>query len=255
MFSSTLIHVPHASVYIPAPLLSAYAACDIDKELLLMTDHFCDDLFSAGVEMLCAPVSRLVCDVERFINDEDEIMSVYGMGAVYTKCSDGTPLRKVSEDERQYLLQAYYRPHHAKLTEAVDKRLSAFGYCIIIDGHSFSANPLPYEEDQSADRPDICIGSDSFHTSAELRDFAVSFFRQLGYRVEVNRPFSGSLVPLKHYGKEKAVSSVMVEIKRSLYMTEDAVKTGNYPSVKKDISDFIHEIEKCNYTKYSQKNN
>ncbi len=248
MFSSTLIHIPHASLHIPESLLSSYVA-DIKRELLLMTDYFCDDLFSAGVEMLCAPVSRLVCDVERFVNDEDEIMSAHGMGTIYTKCSDGAPLRRVSEEERQALLRAYYEPHHAKLTEAVDKRLSAFGHCTIIDGHSFSACPLPYEADQSADRPDICIGTDSFHTPTALRDFAVSFFRNCGYRVAVNRPFSGSLVPLEHYCKEKAVSSVMVEINRGLYMTADAVKSDNYRSVKKDISDFIHEIDEYSYTK------
>jgi N-formylglutamate amidohydrolase len=35
-----------------------------------------------------------------------------------------------------------------------------------------------------------------------------------------NTPFSGTFVPIKYYQKDERVSSIMIEIKRSLYMNE-----------------------------------
>lgn len=63
-----------------------------------MTDHYCDDLFDVGFDMVRACVSRLACDTERFRSDLDEVMSQKGMGAVYTTCSDGSELRRVTEN-------------------------------------------------------------------------------------------------------------------------------------------------------------
>ena len=37
---------------------------------------------------------------------------------------------------------------------------------------------------------------------------------------EMNRPFSGSIVPSRYYGRDRRVASIMVEVNRSLYMDE-----------------------------------
>lgn len=50
-----------------------------------MTDAFTDDLFHfdiPGMQEIIYPVSRLVVDSERFINDEEEPMSEKGMGVI-----------------------------------------------------------------------------------------------------------------------------------------------------------------------------
>ena len=90
-----LVHVPHSATYIPNEELQYFITSDLKRELLLMTDHHCDDLFTSECEMICFPISRLVCDPERFRNDENEIMAQRGMGAVYTSCSDGSELKQV----------------------------------------------------------------------------------------------------------------------------------------------------------------
>jgi len=57
-----------------------------------MTDAFTDDLFVpdfVGAQTIIFPMSRLVLDPERFLNDDDEIMSALGMGVIYTRTSDG----------------------------------------------------------------------------------------------------------------------------------------------------------------------
>jgi len=41
---------------------------------------------------------------------------------------------------------------------------------LIIDCHSFPKSPLPYELNQEKSRPEICIGTDNFHTSKKLKN-------------------------------------------------------------------------------------
>ena len=36
-----------------------------------------------------------------------------------------------------------------------------------------------------------------------------------------NQPFSGTIVPMKHYHKDQRVQSLMIEINRWLYLAED----------------------------------
>ncbi len=71
------------------------------------------------------------------------------------------------------IYQRYYDPHHARLETLVAEKLEASSKCLIIDCHSFPSKPLPYEPDQSANRPDICIGTDEFHTPKWLTDECV----------------------------------------------------------------------------------
>ena len=239
----TLIHVPHASVYIPDEYISDYRAEVVKRELLKMTDRYCDELFDFGREMIRCPVSRLVCDVERFRDDENEVMSAVGMGWYYTKCSDGTPLRRASGERRNEILQKYYDPHHAAFEEAVTNRLNAFGRCLIIDGHSFCSEPLPFELDQTKDRPDFCIGTDSFHTPQQLTEACVAFLESKGCSVKINSPFTGSIVPMRYYAKDTRVSSVMLEVNRRLYMDECGRKIKGFNSVKETLTELLSVLE------------
>src|ERR1035441_5275352 len=128
------------------------------------------------------------------MDDGREPMAQKGMGVIYTRTASGHPLRRPpSDDERQRLLARFYDPHEAALTTAVEAALAAHGTCLLIDGHSFPTRPLPYEDDQDADRPDLCIGPAGSHTPAWLRDTAVRTFEGLGWRLAVDRPFSGAL--------------------------------------------------------------
>jgi hypothetical protein len=96
----------------------------LDNELLRMTDAYTDELFpltpfEAG--RVVFPVSRLVCDVEPLLSDEDEPMAARGMGAFYTRTSMGMLLRAQSNPAaRQLLLDRWYWPHHSKLERMVD---------------------------------------------------------------------------------------------------------------------------------------
>ena len=118
------------------------------------------------------------------------------------------------------MLARFYDPHHAALTASVEEALAADGTCLLLDGHSFPERALPFESDQNPDRPDICIGTDASHTPAWLRDIAVRTFERLGWRVAVDRPFVGALVPMRFYRKDTRVRALMIEVRRDLYMDE-----------------------------------
>ena len=160
------------------------------------------------------------------------------MGVIYTRTTQQTPLREGPSDrEREDLLDRFYRPHHRELAAAVDRSLSQHGTCLLIDAHSFPARPLPYELDQDPNRPDICIGTDSFHTPAWLHDVARRGFLELGYSVQIDRPFAGALVPLRHYRSDRRVSSVMIEINRGLYMSQSpqVARLDRFGAIRNDL--------------------
>ena len=161
-------------------------------------------------------------DPERFSEDFQEPMNQVGMGVTYTRGSLRQPLcEQLTQGKRQELLERYYIPHHQKLTEAVEESLLANGHCLIIDGHSFPALPLPYELEQTAFRPDFCLGTDDFHTSEELVARVEKILESCGYSTARNQLFSGTIVPIKHYFKDQRVQSPMIEINRWLYLVEN----------------------------------
>ena len=214
-----IIHIPHASTFIPPELRDAFDAEKLSHEIEVMTDWYTDELFQCGEPKLVFPVSRLVCDPERFRDDTKEVMSTIGMGAVYTHCSDGTPLRAVSQAERETILRRFYDPHHAALERLVEEERKEKGTALILDGHSFYHRQLPYEKDSA--RPDFCIGTDGFHTPRKMVEMLIEFFRAEGFEVLENRPFSGSIVPLRYYRKDPRVRSIMIEVNRRLYLKND----------------------------------
>ena len=157
------------------------------------------------------------------------------MGVVYTHTSLGKPLRHILLGQRQRLIDQYYHPHHQQLTTMASDVLSIHDRCLIIDCHSFPAKPLDYELDSN--RPDICIGTDTYHTSSPLKDCLSKVFKVLGYDVAIDSPFSGTIVPLKHYHKDQRVASVMIEVNRSLYASPI--------SFKRVQSDLCHAISQA----------
>jgi N-formylglutamate amidohydrolase len=239
-----ILHIPHDAVCVPESVRDQCILTNdqLEQELVRITDHCTLALFAGGVppsQVVRAAVSRLVVDVERFEDDALEKMAGKGMGAIYTGTSQLTPLRrKLSAIEREALLAAYYRPHHARLSQTVGDALAAHGKCLILDCHSFPDQPLPYEMAEGVARPDICIGTDDFHTPVSLREAFVDVFEDAGFSVKVNSPFSGAMVPATHHGKDGRVQAVMVEVNRRLYLDESSGKPlALFPAMGKKVTD------------------
>ena len=121
-------------------------------------------------------------------------------------------------------MRRFYAPHHQALAQAVGRALARHDRCLLIDMHSFPSQPLPYEIDQDPCRPDICLGTDEYHTPPGLAAAAARAFEQQGLSVELNRPFAGALVPMAYYRRDPRVSALMIEVNRRLYLDEDTAE-------------------------------
>ncbi|KUK44071.1 MAG: N-formylglutamate amidohydrolase [Methanothrix sp.] len=245
-----IAHVPHGSTFIPEDVRRSIVLSDSDleKELLLITDRYTPELFDAAVDLggiaLVNNYSRLVIDPERFEDNEKEVMASKGMGVIYTRTAYQQVLRRdLSGKEREELLSTYYRPYHRAVELEVEGILDRFDRCLIIDCHSFPSKPLPYEIDQDPNRPDICIGTDSFHTPKVLIEATLSFCEANGIKVAIDKPFAGTYVPLECFGKDGRVSSIMIEVNRSSYMNEETgTKATQFICTKELISNIINNI-------------
>lgn len=244
-----VLHIPHSSAVVPSHVRDQLLATgpQLDRELLLMTDHYVDELFALPIGEATTvryEVSRLVCDPERFEDDDDEPMAACGMGAVYTATQDGAALRReIAHGEREALLARFYRPHHDRLTQAVTDELAATGTCLIVDAHSFPRLPLPYETDQCRGRPQVCLGTDPDHTPLWLEVAAYDAFAERFGSVVVNKPFAGALVPLRFYRRDTRVRSLMVEVRRDLYMDEaTGEKLPGFEDVAARLREAVREV-------------
>ncbi len=225
-----ILHIPHSSTILPDTFAVAEGV-SLQEEFHRMTDWFTDELFDFyDAKKLIFPWSRLYCDVERFRDDKDEDMAKKGMGVCYTTSSFGTRLREVSDEEKEFIKYIYYDSHHEKFEKLVEEELEENGQALIVDCHSFSNEVLPHEE--SHVRPDICIGTDSFHTPDVLVEKVRRLFENAGLKVEVNEPFSGTIVPLKFYANDRRVKSIMIEVNRKLYLDGEYERSADFHEIK-----------------------
>ncbi|AXT86824.1 N-formylglutamate amidohydrolase [Aeromicrobium sp. A1-2] len=225
-WSGVIIHVPHASRLIPAEVRDQILLNDaaLERELDAMTDAFTDFIAQRIADttlhrpwIVVNELSRLVIDPERSPDAREE-MNAVGMGAVYTRTSDGSPLRDDDELEADELIRTYFDPYATALTDLVDERLAKVGSALIIDLHSYPLVANPYELHTDGPRPEICIGTDPFHTPESLVEIVREGLG--GFDVGLDSPFAGCYVPLKHYGASHGVRAFMVELRRDLYVDD-----------------------------------
>jgi N-formylglutamate deformylase len=222
--SPVVLHVPHASRDLPTEARAGLVISDaeLSEELDHLTDAYTDLIAAEAARravtrpwILRHRWSRLAVDPERFPDDREEMRAV-GMGAVYTKGYAGRKLRDEDPVREGTALQTHFEPYAAAVRDLVADRLLACGRAVIVDVHSYSTLPLPYEMHGASPRPAVCLGTDRFHTPPALVSAAQAAFGETG----LNTPFAGCYVPLDFYERDPRVTAIMVEIRRDGYMAE-----------------------------------
>lgn len=121
---------------------------------------------------------------------------------------------------RETIKTDYDRTHHTALLEAVAKELDAIGTALIMEFHTFSAGASSNGDRPKRITPDICIGSDTFHTPLALLFSAVRHFKNLGYNVKVNDPFDAIIVPKRFFHKNSDLCAMSVYLNDRLYVKD-----------------------------------
>ncbi|MBI2410311.1 MAG: N-formylglutamate amidohydrolase [Candidatus Kerfeldbacteria bacterium] len=249
------LHIPHSSVRIPEEWKSDFVISSeaLAHEAQWMGDLYTDELFfntSRKYYTLTSQISRLVVDVERFEDDAKEGMSAYGMGAVYEKTSNGAWMKSFSAQRREEYLHTIFRPYHAALNALIQDCIDRFGYCFIIDCHSFPSEPR-YYEDQTPNRPDICLGTTKGYAPEFTPDWSIelctTYFSSQNYSVKLDTPFSGTILPndlVKQEAYKGKMHSIMLEINRKLYMDEhEFTKKASFHTLQNQIQNCLAQIE------------
>lgn len=242
--SPVVIHVPHSSRLIPDEFCDQFGCTQdqIDDAHASLVDHDTDVMASGLTQVVRFPFSRLLLDVERFWDDDAEPMAAVGMGAIYSVDHELRSLnRRVTESDKAKL-RRLYDDHHRALEAAVDAGLAEHGRCLIIDLHSYPTEKLHYEI-STGHRPQLCIGSDQFHTPTQLFGQVEKIVDEHRFESGVNSPFQGNIVPLKHYQKDPRVTTVMLEWRRDTYQTNGVTDPPGLAKIARVIADLVKTIE------------
>jgi len=235
-----LFHIPHSSLKIPKQFWKI-AIKDreyIKKSNIFLSDYLTDKLVPSKSHKLVFKYSRLFCDVEKFRDDSKEMMSQKGMGVIYTNDCDVT----IATPNKKYkgkVLKSYYNKHHNKLDKLVTNLLNKNNSCIIIDLHSFS-DEMTNKLFAIKENPDICIGIDNYFTNDKLMKLTIKHFKKYGYSVDINKPYSGTMIPSKYINKkENRLVSIMLEINKKVYLSDKK----NFNKLKECIDDYYNKIK------------
>ena len=210
-----IIHIPHASLKVPKGFKDNLLVDEnyFKNENIFISDYKVDSFVPKNYpHIIKFNYSRMFCDVEKYLDNSKEEMSKYGMGALYTKDSNG--IEFVKRDNKDYIISNYYKKHHESLDNKVKELLNLFKYPIIIDLHSFS-DEFVKRVLKKDNCPDICIGINENNYDLDLLIKTINHFTKYGYSVMINYPYSGSIISNKY----PEVISIMIEINKRVYLS------------------------------------
>ena len=173
-------HIPHAGTEIPDAVRDQFLPYpgELWREMAMVTDWYTDELFGLpGIAEIQTPISRVVVDLERFVDDKREPRAAVGQGVIYSRDTLGRQVRRaLSDEERGALLDNYYYPWHLKLKMDIQQQLDRWGQCLLLDCHSFPAKALENQEPYAIPPPDICLGVNDTNTPDWLIDSCRGLF-------------------------------------------------------------------------------
>ncbi len=218
-------HIPHSSLNVPKYFLDKLLISLEEFQELnvfnsdIKVDKLVENIF---VNKVIFKYSRMFCDVERFEDENIEPMAKKGMGIVYTNAINGDKIINVTPKYKKYIIDNYYRPHHNKLNHLTDTIINKFDKAYIFDLHSFSDDLAKLTFGPDISTPDICLGIEKEFEDESLTKYTLDFFEKKGYSVEINSPYTGTLIPSKHYfNKDTRIKGIMIEINKRIYLNNN----------------------------------
>ena len=221
-YDNIVLNIPHASV---AGL--GYAKWNdkvgLIREVKKWTDWYTDLIFvpenRPGVKTITADYSRFVVDVERLVDDP---LNDIGQGIVYTKFNG---IKRTIDEEERLGMMAYYYAYIKQLKGMLNE------HSLLVDCHSFPSDMCDV---------DVCIGvnNDWSRPTDFVIDLVTEVFKQSGYSVMVNHPYSNAIAPQTDF----VYNSIMIEINKRIYMNEQTLELLDSASKVRAVLDTLHEL-------------
>lgn len=238
-----ILHVPYSSMSIPANVRKDLLCEDkeLSFELDRFTNKFTDQIAKSVVEgstvkpwVFINNLSPYVIDVERFdgaANNIPPTTLAQKHNAVWMKGTFDQTIREPNERRDNHLVNDYYYPYENAFANVLDSMIAKYGQAVIVDIRSYDpAIRATYQVyDEIYDYPDIWIHGTHFHSPTSLQSSIWGIIEDAGYSVDVGsvllKPWLAGYVPTPHYMNEEKVSSISINIRRDIFLTEQAWHT------------------------------
>lgn len=229
-----IVEVPHAGLAVDAETLATLVApaVAIGRDADLYVDELYADAPDAGATLLCAGMSRYVCDLNRSEHDvdRDTVLGATGRssphGLIWRSTTDNRAAlaRPLAKSELERRLNAYYRPYHEQLDELVRERLDRYGFVILISGHSMPSRGRDGHDDPGRERADVVPGTRQRSTAAAaVIDAVEDVARRFHLGVAHDDPYRGGHTTVRYGRPAAGIHAVQIELNRRLYMDEQTL--------------------------------
>ena len=253
-----IVSIPHSGKYFPPEFLQNVR---FDEKTLrrnedLLVDELLQGVIDAGITTIKMEVSRTFVDLNRdrleldpqmFYNYPKETEVLFdkhcrvGLGVIhrinYKRENIYDGLLDYHEVEER--LKNLYDVYHKRLLQLVNKCISEFGFCVVLDCHSMPSKICTILDSRKG--IDICLGN-LFNQScpSEMDDLLATQFWNNNYSVEFNCPYSGAFITFNYCQPRKKMFTLQLEINRALYADEESLqKTADFYNVADDVSNAV----------------
>jgi len=218
-----LVSVPHYGTQ-PLPHITRddYREARFETFAYGFADAFVGDLYADlhehGATVLATPFSRMFVDVNRRRDDfevhDGEVRSRRGVVRTHTMRDAPIFTRPLAPADLEARLQTLYDPYYATLEHLLTELHGAYGYAMLLDGHTGS--PRRMKDHQ------VIIGTRRDATCApQLAATAAAIFRRHGFEVHdnVSGYTGGNIVATYGQPETGCVHAMQLEINASLLTT------------------------------------
>jgi N-formylglutamate amidohydrolase len=176
------------------------------------------DLHEHGATVLATEVSRMFVDVNRRRDDFEhlngEVRSRRGVVRTHTMRDAPIFARPLALGDLEQRLQSLYDPYYTTLEDLLSGLLHAYGYAVLLDGHTGSPRRMGDHE--------VIIGTRHEATCAgQLAAAVAATFTRHGFdvRENVSGYAGGNIVATFGQPRTRRIHAIQLEINASLLMT------------------------------------
>ncbi|MEK7701779.1 MAG: N-formylglutamate amidohydrolase [candidate division NC10 bacterium] len=247
-----LVSVPHYGTE-PLPHITRddYSEPWFETFAYGFADTFVGDLYADldehGATVLATPFSRMFVDVNRrrddFEHHDGEVRSRRGVVRTHTMRDAPIFARPLGLADLEERLQALYDPYYSALEHLLTQLRHAYGYAILLDGHTGS--PRRMKDHQ------VIIGTRQDATCApQLSATIAAIFTRHGFEVHQNVSgyTGGNIVATYGQPQSRRVHAIQLEINASLLMTtsrEEFIAQVSRGEIPEKAEENIARIRQC----------